>query len=245
MKVLITDDENYMIEYIKKLVDWGSYGFNQMLTATGGSVSRNLLLENHPELLITDIKMPKVSGLDLARIIKENHYLTKVIIISGYSEFEYAQQAIRYGVSEYLVKPVLKNNFEESLGRVLDSFDEQACTENNAAGMRCDQKEVIACVKKYIGANYGKNLSLDVLGEITHFHPAYLSKIFKDATNVNLSNYITDVRMQKAAQLLEQTDLRIYEVMEQVGYQKSQYFSKLFKDRYKATPNEYRRHKQQ
>lgn len=245
MKVLIVDDEPYMIEYIKKLVDWESYGFCQVMTAKGGSMARDLLQEHRPELLVTDIKMPKISGLDLSRIIKENHYPTKVIIISGYSEFEYAQQAVRYGVSEYLVKPVLKNDFAESLERVLEkSFDKQAGSENSAEGMSGNQKDIISYVKKYIGENYDKNLSLDTLGEIAHLHPAYLSKIFKEATDMNLSNYIGDVRMQKAAEFLEQTELRIHEIMELVGYQKSQYFSKLFKDRYGMTPKEYRRNKQ-
>ncbi|WMJ86277.1 response regulator transcription factor [Anaerocolumna sp. MB42-C2] len=244
MRVLIVDDEPYMIEYIKKLVDWRNYGFCQVLTAKGGSMARDLLLEYRPELLVTDIKMPKLSGLDLSRIIKENHYPTKVVIISGYSEFEYAKQAIRYGVSEYLVKPVLKNDFEESLERVLEkSFDRQAGVENRE-GVTNNQADVIYCIKKYIGVNYDKNLSLDALGELVHLHPAYLSKIFKEATDVNLSNYIMEVRMQKAAQLLEQTELQIRKVMEQVGYQKSQYFSKLFKDKYGVTPKEYRRIKQ-
>ncbi len=110
--------------------------------------------------------------------------------------------------------------------------------------MQCEQRDVITCIKKYIEENYGKNLSLDALGEIVHLHPAYLSKIFKETTDENLSNYITEVRLQKAAQLLEQTELRIHEIMEQVGYQKSQYFSKLFKGRYLVTPKEYRKMKQ-
>lgn len=243
--VLIVDDEPYMIEYIKKLVDWESYGFTQVLTAKGGSMARNLLQEHHPQLLITDIKMPKISGLDLSRIIKENRYPTKVMIISGYSEFEYAQQAVRYGVSEYLVKPVIKKDFEESLARVLEkSFNKETDRQGSAREMQCDQRDVITCVKKYIEENYGKNLSLEALGEIVHLHPAYLSKIFKETTEENLSNFITEVRMQKAAQLLEQTELRIHEIMEQVGYQKSQYFSKLFKARYAVTPKEYRKWKQ-
>lgn len=245
MKVLIVDDEPYMIEYIKKLVHWESYGFCQVLTAKGGSMARDLLQEHRPELLITDIKMPKISGLDLSRIIKENDYPTKVIIISGYSEFEYAKQALRYGVSEYLVKPVLKDDFTETLERILGkNLDQQADAESSTQEVFDSHGDAISYVKKYIGENYDKNLSLYALGQIVHLHPAYLSKIFKEATDVNLSNYITDIKMQKAAQLLEQTQLRIHEVMEQVGYQKSQYFSKLFKDKYGITPKEYRRNKQ-
>ena len=81
MTVLIVDDESYMVEYMKNLVDWKSYGFDQVLTARGGGLARDLLIKHRPELLITDIKMPKISGLDLSRLIDENRYQTRVIII--------------------------------------------------------------------------------------------------------------------------------------------------------------------
>ena len=117
MKVLIVDDEMYMVDYIRKLIDWESYGFDTVLTAKGGSLARDLLLEHEPELLITDIRMPRVSGLDLSQMTAENNGRTKVIIISGYSDFTYARQALRYGVSEYLVKPVLKQDLAEAVER--------------------------------------------------------------------------------------------------------------------------------
>ena len=115
MKVLLVDDESYMTEYLKKLVDWKSYGFEEVLTASGGSIARDLIEQKKPELLVTDIRMPRVSGLDLVKYIDEKNYPTKTIILSGYSEFEYAQQALRYGVTEYLVKPILKKDFQISL----------------------------------------------------------------------------------------------------------------------------------
>jgi two-component system sensor histidine kinase YesM len=92
--------------------------------------------------------------------------------------------------------------------------------------------------------NFDKPLSLDILGEAVHLHPAYLSKIFKEETNINLSNYITDIRMQKAAELLEQTGLKVNEIMYLTGYRKSQHFTKLFKEKFGVTPMEYRRKKQ-
>ena len=104
-----------------------------------------------------------------------------------------------------------------------------------------DKNALISYVKNYIYENFDQNLSLDVLGEVVHLHPAYLSKIFKEVTNMNLSAYITDIRMQKAAELLEQTELKVHEVMELIGYRKSQYFSRLFKERFGVTPVEYRR----
>lgn len=237
MTVLIVDDERYMVEYMKTLVDWNAYGFDRVLTAGGGSLARDLILEYRPELLITDIKMPKISGLDLSALIDENEYRTKVIVISGYSEFEYAKQALRYGVAEYLVKPVLKADFVEVLERILQRNFEK---EEAAGGEGGEKSETIAFLKDYINKHFDQELSLDVLGEVVHLHPTYLSKIFKETTDVNLSGYITDVRMQKAAELLETTDLKVNEVMRKVGYQKSQHFSRLFKEKYGVTPKEYR-----
>lgn len=239
MKVLIADDEAYMLDYMSRITDWQQYGFDSVLTANGGSLARDLLEEHRPELLITDVKMPRVSGLDLARYVSEKGYATKIIIISGYSEFDYAQQAIRYGVKDYLVKPVLKEDFESMLSRVLDKEFGMSMGKEKAEGGN-EQGDVIQQVKKYVEENCMQDLSLDVLSEAVHLHPAYLSRIFKEATGVNLSGYITDVKMQRAAELLENTDLKIYEVMEKVGYQKSQYFSKLFKEKYGRTPREYR-----
>lgn len=237
MTVLIADDERYMVDYMKRLVDWKAYGFDTVLTAYGGSLARDLLIKYRPELLITDIKMPKVSGLDLSALISENKYPTKVIIMSGYSEFEYARQALRYDVTEYLVKPILKEDFIEVLERILQRNFEK---EESAAKESGEKYETIELLKNYIDEHYGQDLSLDALGEIAHLHPAYLSKIFKEVTDVNLSGYITDVRMQKAAELLEQTSLKVNEVMRRVGYQKSQHFSKLFKEKFGVTPKEYR-----
>ncbi len=125
MKVLLVDDESYMTEYLKKLVDWKSYGFEEVLTASGGSIARDLIEQKKPELLVTDIRMPRVSGLDLVKYIDEKNYPTKTIILSGYSEFEYAQQALRYGVTEYLVKPILKKDFQISLEHVMEKFFEK------------------------------------------------------------------------------------------------------------------------
>lgn len=229
MKALIVDDEAYMVDYICKIADWEAYGFDQILKAYGGSLARDLIEKERPELLVTDIKMPKVSGLDLARYIHENRYPVKVVILSGYGEFEYAQQAIQYGVSEYLLKPVRKEEFLQSLEKFFPKETESGV---------CD------IVKAYVQEHYGEDLSLDLIADIVHLHPAYLSKVFKDGENINLSGYITEVRMEKAAEMLGNTDRKVQDVMRMVGYQKSQYFSKLFKEKYGVTPNEYKKSRQ-
>lgn len=241
MTVLIVDDETYMVEYMKNLVDWKACGFDQVLTAKGGGLARDLLAKYRPELLITDIKMPKITGLDLSRLIDENRYQTRVIIISGYSDFEYAKQALRYRVSEYLVKPVLREDLEEALERILPgSAKGGERGESEEQGPSRDKYAAVSSVKAYIHENYSQDLSLDALGDAVNLHPVYLSRIFKEVTDVNLSAYIADVRMQKAAKLLDETDLKVHEVMDKLGYRKRQHFTKLFKEKYGMTPKEYR-----
>lgn len=241
MTVLIVDDESYMVEYMKNLVDWKSYGFDQVLTARGGGLAKDLLIKHRPELLITDIKMPKISGLDLSRLIDENRYQTRVIIISGYSDFEYAKQALRYRVSEYLVKPVLREDLVEALERILPGSTKGGERgESEEQGPSRDKYAAVSSVKAYVNENYSQDLSLDALGEAVNLHPVYLSRIFKEVTDVNLSAYIADVRMQKAAKLLDETDLKVHEVMDKLGYRKRQHFTKLFKEKYGMTPKEYR-----
>lgn len=238
MKVLIVDDETYMVEYLKKLVSWEDYGFDCVLTAGGGSLASDLLKRERPQLLVTDIKMPRVSGLDLARMLDENGGETRVIIVSGYSDFEFAQTALRYGAVEYLLKPVLKEDLEEALGRL---FKKNPVLRRELPEVRAREHwDIVDEVKKYVFTHFDGDLSLTEIGDAVHLHPAYLSKVFKDATGKNLSSYITDIRMEKAAELLVQTSLHVRDIMEMVGYQKSQYFGRLFREKYGMTPKEYR-----
>lgn len=208
-----------------------------MYTAGGGSMARDMLDKYQPELLITDIRMPKISGLDLCRHIFERKYSTKVMILSGYGEFEYAKQAIQYGVSEYLLKPILKEEFEEILEKMLERH----------FAMQKEQQEkektgdVIFEVENYIKENIESDLSLELLASVVHLNPSYLSRYFKESTGENLSNYVTRCKMEKAAWLLDNTEQKINEIMLQLGYQKSQHFAKIFREQYGVSPKEYKK----
>lgn len=237
MRVLIVDDEPYMVDYLRKLVDWEQHGFEHVYTAGGVSMARDLLDKYQPELLITDIRMPKISGLDLCRHIFERKYSTKVMILSGYGEFEYAKQAIQYGVSEYLLKPILKEEFEEILEKMLERH----------FAMQKEQHEkektgdVIFEVENYIKENIESDLSLELLASVVHLNPSYLSRYFKESTGENLSNYVTRCKMEKAAWLLDNSEQKINEIMQQLGYQKSQHFAKIFREQYGVSPKEYKK----
>ena len=220
MQVLIVDDEPYMVDYLRKLVDWEQYGFEHVYTAGGGSMARDLLNKYQPELLITDIRMPKISGLDLCRHIFERKYSTK---------------AIQYGVSEYLLKPILKEEFEEILEKMLERHFAEEIKKQEKTG------DIVQEVETYIREHVEEDLSLELLAGVVHLNPSYLSRYFKDSTGENLSNFVTRCKMEKAAWLLEHTEQKINEIMQRLGYQKSQHFAKIFREQYGVSPKDYKR----
>ena len=108
LKVVIADDEVRICQLIQALIDWDSMGMKVVGIAHNGEEACEMVRQTQPDILITDIRMPGCSGLELVKRVKELDSALEVIIISGYAHFEYAQQAISYGVGHYLLKPVNK-----------------------------------------------------------------------------------------------------------------------------------------
>ena len=111
-KVLIVDDEKLSRDYFVNIIDWSEYGFSCVHTAADGLEVYDKVLENRYDLILTDIRMPGINGLDLIKKIQQIPHNPLFIIMSGYSEFEYAQTAMRLGVKYYLLKPVEENEGE-------------------------------------------------------------------------------------------------------------------------------------
>ncbi|WP_458126962.1 response regulator transcription factor [Paenibacillus sp. Z3-2] len=444
MRLLIVDDGHYVVEYMKHLLDWKTYGIDQIETTTNSLEARDILNQHHIDILITDIRMPEVSGIDLLQHIHQHSLPTKVIILSGYSEFEYAQQGIRLGALDYLLKPVDKDDVEKAMSKAIkniiktrpvqpvewenfdglayllsllgenetlkkeyddyteflggrrlccfkmDGFTEEheedikravgdkldrlvwtagtrliafvpeeiagklttslvhsiisspfsltdrnmtrhmfygfflredvhsddfmgtipnfsSCSDWESAGNiiktydrihlrkqkiiflmetisyvyladknrnasetaewifnrlqdpdelwstlfdRVNQirnnkqmsiQTIVDKVQTYIEDHLSHVLSLDELGKVAHLHPVYLSKLFKQETGENVSNYISRKRLEKASRLLQDSELRVNDIAQMVGYRKNQYFIQLFKVEYGVTPYQYRR----
>ena len=236
MKIMIVDDEPKIRKGIKMLLD-GQKGFDVVGAYDGADSALMDILEKTPDVIVTDIKMPEYSGLDLIEKIRERDKKIYIIIISGYSNFEYAQQAIKYGVYRYLTKPT---NARELIG-ILEEI------EKNIQKPRREEKQEMKVtnlfVQKamdYISMNYSQKLTLTKISEQLCITPNYLSELFKKHTGQNVSEYIIDYRLEKACQFLKNPQLRIGEVSEKVGINDVRYFSSMFKKKYNLTPTEYR-----
>lgn len=247
MNVMIIDDEKHMTEYLKHLINWNEYGFENIIIFNRGLEAEKAILKNPPNLILTDIRMPEITGLQIAKCVSDNKLDSQVIIISGYSDFEYAQKAIRYGVREFLLKPLLKKDFLGALERLSDTLELNSIKKkvdlpvSNVVVKSIVVDPIIDEVQKYIKGHYDELLTLDILSQIVHLNSSYLSAYYKKITGNNLSSFVTGVRLERAAKLLVESDLRINKIGEMVGYNKTQYFISLFKKKYGVTPQQFRR----
>lgn len=153
--VLIVDDEFRIGMLIKKLIHWSELNMECMEVLDDGEKAVQMVHEKNPDIVITDIRMPRVSGLDLIRIIsEENKTNTHFIVISGYKEFEYAHQALAYGVENYILKPVNEEELNDSLKKIAQKINAQ----NDFELKKKEFQETIVKSNKIIRQNFLKNI---------------------------------------------------------------------------------------
>ena len=195
------------------------------------------LAVNQVDVMITDIKMPEISGLELIARIRERDKKTAIIILSGYSNFQFAQRAIELGVSRYLTKPTnprelicVLEETEKKLGGKQEKEEDSGKIPNLFVQKAAD----------YIKLNYSEKISIKEIADQLYLSPNYLSELFKKHTGKTISEYLTDYRLEKACQLLDHAEYRVGDVSGMVGIHDGRYFSNMFKKKYGMTPTEYR-----
>ena len=124
MKVLIADDEAVVLEGLKYIIDWEALGFSICSQAKNGNETLEKLLKLSPDLVLLDIRMPGLTGIEIVQIAREKGFAGHFIILSGYSDFSYAQTAIKYGVDFYLTKPIDEDELENAVTTVRNQIEE-------------------------------------------------------------------------------------------------------------------------
>ena len=236
MNLLLADDEILTLNMLEKIIDWDALGIKIIGKAKNGFEALEILKNNPIDLLISDIKMPIMDGLELLKNIRNLQYDVKVVLLSAYSEFEYAQRAIEYGVSGYLLKPIDEGKLLTLVSSLINlpiSWDLLSYAKNNYS------HSIIKAIT-YIHQNYEKELSLDEISEAGLMSKNYFCNLFKKETKETIVDYITKVRIQNAKLLLRDSNLKIYEISYKVGYANPTYFNKIFKKVTGVTPFEFR-----
>ena len=221
-QLLIVDDEVLIRKALSQYIDWESLNCVVHATASNGKEAIKIIEENKIDIVITDVKMPLIDGIELSRYICKNHPNITTVILSGYAEFEYAQSAIQYHVSQYLLKPISK----EKIMSCIKDIVKQKATELPADDSMNTAETA--------------DMTLETIAESVHSNASYLSRIFKKEVGTSVITYITDLRIKKAKDLLEHSDLKTFEISDAVGIHDPAYFSVLFKKYTGMSPKSYR-----
>jgi len=250
-KILIVDDEPRTREGVRKVLESWSAGRYAIRTASSGVEALEWLKENEASLLVTDIRMPEIGGLDLIEKVSAMPHPPVAIIISGHPEFDYAQRALQFGVVEYLLKPLDKTKLVQAVERALKR--EEELTRIERMGKLVDTKlmETVHQDKVYsppvqqaiefVDEHLQEHLTLREIAEHLHMNASYFSVLFKEQLGLTFTEYLTRRRVQRAKEILSGTRLSIAEIAEKVGYQTDKYFVKVFRSIEGVSPGQYRK----
>ncbi|CAM4480107.1 YesN/AraC family two-component response regulator [Paenibacillus endophyticus] len=248
--ILIVDDEPRTRQGIRKTLESWSCGRYRIETASSGVEALSWLQHNDANLLVTDIRMPEVGGLELVEKLNAMAHPPVVIVISGHPEFDYAQKALQLGVISYLLKPLDKLKLvqavelamkrEEELNRIermeklFDPKLLETLQEDKTYGVQVQE------ALRFVDAHLSEQVSLRAVADQLHMNASYFSVLFKEQTGLTFSEYLSRRRVQRAKELLVNTRYSIAEIAEQVGYQTAKYFVKVFRSIEAVSPGQYR-----
>ena len=242
MKVLVVEDEEMIRKGIVLAVDWAALDCVVVGEASNGEEGLEAAQRYAPTLIITDLKMPKMDGIEMLRRLREAGNNAFVIILTAYDSFSYAQSALRLGAVDFLLKPFHDGELEQAV-QALRRRMEPAEGERTPAipGLKKgDKSKYVLQAMGYIGEHYSDpNITVAEIAQSIGISEGHLSHTFKKETDYTLLNYLTRYRIHKAMELLRDCRVKVYEVAQQVGYKDITYFSATFKKVVGISPSEY------
>ncbi len=248
MKAIVIDDEPAHVHGIMKYIRWNELGFDLPTGFSDVKKAMEYFTGSIVDVVITDIRMPEIDGLTLIRMLLEKKKDIDIIIVSGYDNFSYAQEAIKLGVRAYLLKPLKVEELQKELVKCQDDRVSREVAsikriKNNDETISNDSMHPsVRKIIEYIHNNYtDTDLSMQLLAEKFQMNDCYLSSLFHKETGVNLNSYISIYRLKMGMQLLTTTQDRISEVSYRCGYNNPSYFSEQFKNYFGITPSEARK----
>lgn len=240
IKVLVADDEDTIRKGVAKYIQLHTDRFNKVYEAENGQEAIDLTLKYQPEIILLDVQMPLKNGIDVMQEVAKAGLHPIIIILSGYDEFKYAQQALKYGAKEYLLKPTRAADILSCLNELADKYI--GPEEINVIDGEPEQKNhLVKSAQEYIAEHYTENLQLAGVAEKIGISSGYLSTIFAQNLGCGFVDYLNKVRIERACCYLEQNYLKTYEIAYKVGFHDEKYFSKVFKKIKGMSPKEYRK----
>lgn len=259
-KVLVVDDEPIVHAMLRRIIQQCELPLTVAAAASSAAEALQLFSDIQPDILLLDVQMDGMNGLDLADRLKEQGQSEPVIIyITAHRSFDYAQHAIRVGAMDYLVKPIRKQKVLEALARAVQRIESDRLERLESVHIRDTLKQIVPglvseggpapssrraglarAVREYVDEHYADSLDLPVVADELHLSSGYLGGLFKAEYGVTFKAYLRQVRIARAKELMQDPRLNLSEIAERVGYEDISYFSQSFLTEAGVRPSEYR-----
>ena len=246
MRIVIAEDERRACRGLKALLASISPEAEVTGEAYDGRQAFEMIRQQRPDVVFTDIRMPYMDGISLIRAVRDHRIPVKFVIISAYEEFEYARQAIALGVVDYLVKPVTREEVYKVWCRLKEdavSGDEPEPESDSLKALYPDAHPLILRALDIIQSSYATKISQKELSEMLGISAEYFCFLFKRDTKENFSRFLRRYRIEKAKQLLDEGEVPRDEIPYSVGFSDPKYFYKCFKEETGINMTEYTRTK--
>lgn len=242
-KYIVVEDEHLIRKNLIKKIESLSLALELAGEASNGEDAIKLVNELCPSVVITDIRMPRSDGLELIKYLHHNYPSIKSMVLSGYTDFKYAQTALKFGAKDFLLKPVKIDDLNSSLQNILVMLDSEykkdECFSIHPHNLK--PEDLSKLLENYLLNNYSSITSINDISDKFGFTNEYLSKVLKKYTGDTPLKYLTKIRINKSKYLLlNNPELEIKKVAEVVGYKDAFYFSRVFKANVGIYPSDYR-----
>ncbi len=242
LKVLIVDDEALVRRGIVLGVDWAAMGCVVVGEAANGEEGLAAVERYSPNLIITDVRMPKMDGIEMMNRLREKGCRAHVIVLTAYSDFSYARSALQFGADDYLLKPFRDQELTAAIDKVRRKEREQTSLtpQETLPLVKGDKSKYVLQALEYIAGHYAdQDISITTIASHLGVSEGHLSHVFKKETSYTIISYLTQYRIHTAMKLLQDCRYKVYEVAELVGYRDVAYFGSTFKRLAGVSPSEY------
>ena len=240
LRIVIAEDEAMIRRGLVETMDWVAMHAEVVGEAADGVAALEVIHEKQPDVLLADIRMPRLSGLDLAERLHEEGSRTAIVFLTSYAEFSYAQRAVRLGAADYLLKPVDESELARVLLGIAESRrkkkDGQQAALTDWSMEDAMKQPYVADVLMAIQKRYRERLSIEILAEEAGVSASYLSRKLKETTGHTFSGLLARYRITQSLPLLKGGRLRVYEVAEAAGFADYKTFSQVFKKYLHTSP---------
>ncbi|MPM57197.1 putative response regulatory protein [bioreactor metagenome] len=237
-RLMVVDDEIWSIIDIRNSIDFASLHIECIWEFQDPVAAVVCAVQNAPDIIIVDLRMPKLSGIEFIRHIREQKLHSQIIILSGFQDFEVAREAMKLHVCGYCLKPIDADELTHLLLFAKETLDKPKPLVET---LQADKPDPFVELVQYIDSHYNEHLSLEYLAKRFFLSPNHCSRLFAQRKHTTFTRYLMGCRLEAARQLLQRGDVPLHEIAAKVGFPDYFYFSRVFKKEFGMAPKDYRK----